>query len=136
MRSIWQPARKEPPDGSRDSTITGGGGHQSSRGFSGPAPAYQLVSTTEATHLGSVRNVIERRSGKAKTGEEAECRVLHEHSEPVFNAASRAKPADTFRTETNSFLSPTPLATRPRCPWWTSGCAAFRWYARQPISHR
>ena len=28
-----------------------------------------------------------RYKGKAKTGEEAECRGLHEHSEPVFNAA-------------------------------------------------
>ncbi|SDS95354.1 hypothetical protein SAMN05216585_4028 [Pseudomonas chlororaphis] len=36
---------------------------------------------------GSVQKVGERRSGKAKTGEEAECRDLHEHSEPVFNAA-------------------------------------------------
>ncbi|SMQ10405.1 hypothetical protein SAMN04488482_5653 [Pseudomonas chlororaphis] len=39
------------------------------------------------TVQGSVRKVGERRSGKAKTGEEAECRGLHEHSEPVFNAA-------------------------------------------------
>ncbi|AZD22665.1 hypothetical protein C4K24_3362 [Pseudomonas chlororaphis subsp. aurantiaca] len=36
---------------------------------------------------GSVRKVGERRSGKAKTGEEAEFRDLNEHSEPVFNAA-------------------------------------------------
>ncbi|SDS01844.1 hypothetical protein SAMN05216585_0967 [Pseudomonas chlororaphis] len=36
---------------------------------------------------GSVRKVGERRSGKAKTGEEAEFRSLNEHSEPVFNAA-------------------------------------------------
>jgi hypothetical protein len=49
--------------------------------------------------LGSVRNIIERRPGKAKTGEEAEFRGLSEHSEPVFNAASSS--ADTFRTEPN-----------------------------------
>ncbi|RJG12167.1 hypothetical protein D3879_02255 [Pseudomonas cavernicola] len=30
----------------------------------------------------------ERRSGKAKTGEEAELTAVNEHSEPVFNAAS------------------------------------------------
>ncbi|ROQ61598.1 hypothetical protein EDF83_0859 [Pseudomonas protegens] len=35
---------------------------------------------------GSVRKLAEQRSGKAKTGEEAEFRNLNEHSEPVFNA--------------------------------------------------
>ncbi|AVO59443.1 hypothetical protein C6Q18_16215 [Pseudomonas chlororaphis subsp. piscium] len=42
------------------------------------------------------------RSGKAKTGEEAECRGLHEHSEPVFNAAWPS--AATFRTDPNATL--------------------------------
>ncbi|AFK70205.1 hypothetical protein YSA_06380 [Pseudomonas putida ND6] len=36
---------------------------------------------------GSVRKVLRRRSGKAKTAEEAECTGVHEHSEAVFNAA-------------------------------------------------
>ncbi|MCP8631932.1 hypothetical protein PUR31_11880 [Pseudomonas mosselii] len=42
--------------------------------------------------VGFVRKVAERRSGKAKTGEErsesrSTLRVVNEHSEPVFNAA-------------------------------------------------
>ncbi|PYB84246.1 hypothetical protein DMX07_06800 [Pseudomonas soli] len=37
--------------------------------------------------LGSVRKVLRRRSGKAKTAEEAQCTGVHEHSEAVFNAA-------------------------------------------------
>ncbi|PKM01430.1 MAG: hypothetical protein CVV17_07370 [Gammaproteobacteria bacterium HGW-Gammaproteobacteria-7] len=47
----------------------------------------------------SQQAVEKRRRGsrdKAKTGEEAECTFVHEHSEPVFNAAgptrSRSEP--------------------------------------------
>lgn len=52
--------------------------------------------------LGSVRKIGERRSGKAKTGEEqpgsrSTLRVVNEHSEPVFHATSPS--AATFRTE-------------------------------------
>ncbi|AXK53756.1 hypothetical protein DWF74_10445 [Pseudomonas protegens] len=44
--------------------------------------------TTTADYCPSfVPKLAERRSGKAKTGEEAEFRGLNEHSEPVFNAA-------------------------------------------------
>jgi len=39
------------------------------------------------TPLGFVRKIAERRSGKTKTGEQAELTVVNEHSEPVFNVA-------------------------------------------------
>ncbi|MGR4040852.1 hypothetical protein FW796_15620 [Pseudomonas sp. 910_21] len=45
-----------------------------------------------------VWKLAERRSGKAKTGEEAECRGLHEHSEPVLNAAWSKRRQFAYRT--------------------------------------
>ncbi|HAQ25644.1 MAG TPA: hypothetical protein DCQ80_06725 [Pseudomonas sp.] len=41
--------------------------------------------------LGPARKVVERRSGKAKTGEEAESRVVHERSEPYLTQHHRAQ---------------------------------------------
>jgi hypothetical protein len=51
-----------------------------------------LLKQFDPNSLGFVRKVAERRSGKAKTGEERPgsrptLLVANEHSEPVFNAA-------------------------------------------------
>ena len=54
--------------------------------------------------LGSVRKVLRRRAGKAKTAEEAECTGVHEHSEAVFSAAWTSIKA--FRTEPRAALPP------------------------------
>lgn len=47
--------------------------------------------------LGSVRKVLRRRLGKAKQPRKRSLRVVDEHSEAVFNAASPS--IKTFRTE-------------------------------------
>ncbi|RJG12107.1 hypothetical protein D3879_01930 [Pseudomonas cavernicola] len=39
------------------------------------------------------QRLARRASEASQTGEEAELTAVNEHSEPVFNAASRAKPA-------------------------------------------